>query len=77
MPRGVVTEQAIGVVDGVNDAFQTTAVYDPDVFQVMLQGTMRIIVDADGWIITGPQSFRLKKIPRIDDKVMVIYYRTV
>jgi len=69
----VITEQLIGVIDGVNTLFQTSASYLPGTTRVFLNGVMDNPSDDSGHIELGGQSIQLKQAPVTGDNVAVRY----
>jgi hypothetical protein len=66
--------KAIGVVDGVNKAFNTSTFYVPGSLVVYLNGDTLDRDSDNGWVELGGNSFELKEIPETGDTVWT-YYR--
>lgn len=71
-----VLEDAIGVVDGVNQYFSTSMDYTPGTLQVWINGILVRPQDADGFIETGSNTFQMKEVPMVGDLLRVFYIDT-
>lgn len=67
-------EDAIGVVDGANQDFQTTLPYIAGTLFVFFNGQLQNDTDPDfGWSETGITMFRMTKPPLVGDLLRVYY----
>jgi hypothetical protein len=70
---GPVIEIAVGLVDGINNLFQTTNPYIFGSTQVFINGLITVPLNADGWVEVPPSVIILNEAPRVGDVVQVYY----
>lgn len=68
-----IIEPLLGVVNGTNKLFETTAPYVPNSVVVFLNGQAKVREHDDGWEELGHKRIRLKEAPHVDDDVMAYY----
>lgn len=68
-----VIQPAIGAINGTNKNFSVTADYRPGTVRVWINGMLMRQDLVDGWVETGPKTFRMNEAPETGDVVMVYF----
>ena len=68
-------EQPVGIIDGINVVFTTSAAYIPGSIVVFLRGIPRVAAWEDGWFETDPTTgtVTLKEPPVLGDDVQFMW----
>lgn len=73
MSLAALIEPLSGAVNGTNQDFYTSAQYQTGSVQVFLNGQLKRVDLADGWIEMGLNHVRLNEAPKIGDVVQAYY----